>query len=182
MFAVALLQDLGDDEIDMGKHLVLLRSAFLSINQNCRICGTQNPHAGVASSLSLPKVMVWAGITSKGLIGLFFQRKRLLQHTMRTFCVIICWNKMITSWFLQDGAWPHRTAKLHNFIDKHLDDCVIFLEYCTQKEAAWISLSVRQFWPSVPFCCGGYLKDQVYHQIHKCLGNWNICDTIPAAK
>ena len=40
--------------------------------QNCRIWGTENPHAYIETPTHLKRVTVWCGFRSRAIIGLFF--------------------------------------------------------------------------------------------------------------
>lgn len=46
-------------------------SAQYVIKQNCRICGTENPHAHIGKPHA-KQVTVWYGFLSRGIIGAFF--------------------------------------------------------------------------------------------------------------
>ena len=39
-----------------------------------------------------------------------------------------------SSWFMQDGARPHRTVAVLNFLNEHFDDRVIALDYEKHKQ------------------------------------------------
>ncbi|GBN32900.1 hypothetical protein AVEN_231834-1 [Araneus ventricosus] len=77
-FVSAVLQLVGEDDIDDG-NIWFSDEAYFNLDgfvnkQNWRIWGTENLHVAVPSSLYSPKVMIWASISSKGIIGPFFSR------------------------------------------------------------------------------------------------------------
>ncbi|GBM69368.1 hypothetical protein AVEN_272186-1 [Araneus ventricosus] len=85
--------------------------------QNWRIWGTENPDVAVRSSLYSPKVMVWAAISAKGIIGPFFREQTInaanYPGILDEFLAIhysldYHWD---ASWFMQVAARPHRTLQ-----------------------------------------------------------------------
>ncbi|GBN01085.1 hypothetical protein AVEN_94206-1 [Araneus ventricosus] len=79
--------------------------------------------------------MVWAAISSRGKIGPFFLEKTLnaakYLGILDEFVAILYalddhWN---ASQFMQDGARPHRTPAVFDFLREHFNDRVIALDY-----------------------------------------------------
>nr|GBL80998.1 hypothetical protein AVEN_251481-1 [Araneus ventricosus] len=79
--------------------------------------------------------MVWVVISSKGIIDSFFQEQTInaakYLGILDEFMAILYalddhWN---ASWFMQDGARPHRTHSVFDFLSEHFNDRVIFLDY-----------------------------------------------------
>ena len=69
--------------IDLQKMPILAKKIILSdeahfdlggyVNkQNCRIWGTENPHAYIEKTTQLKRITVWCGFWSIGIIGPFF--------------------------------------------------------------------------------------------------------------
>lgn len=123
--------------------------------QNWHIWGTKNPHVAIPMSLYLQKVMIQVAISSKGLIGPFFRSKAITAphylDILREFVAVqnALENTANTSWFMQDGAWPHRTADVFNFLNEHFDDYVIGLGYPTDTGS---SMDLPPYLPDMKPC------------------------------
>lgn len=184
--------DVGDINVD---NILFSDEAYFQLDgyvnkQNWRIWGTENPHVAVPSSLHPPKVMVWAAISSKGLIGPFFRTGTITAlrylEILREFVAIqnALDDAESTSWFMQDGARPHRTADVFNFLSEHFNNRVIALDYPTHTGSGmdWPPLS-----PDLTPCdffLWGYLKDQVYRRNPETIEELKqyisaACDAIP---
>ncbi|GBL80111.1 hypothetical protein AVEN_29105-1 [Araneus ventricosus] len=139
--------------------------------------------------------MVCAAISSKGIIGPFFREQTinaakylgiLVEFVAIHYALDDHWN---ASWFMQDGARPHRTPAVFDFLSEHFNDRVIALYYNkhTGSGMAWAPYSPD----STPcdFLIWGYLKDLVYRQTpqtthqysmrdnskrHVCIGVWTV--------
>ncbi|GBL95997.1 hypothetical protein AVEN_199962-1 [Araneus ventricosus] len=77
-FTNAVLQFVDEGDIDVG-NIWFSDEAYFNLDgfvnkQNWCIWGTENSLVAVPSSLYSPKVMVWATISSRGIIGPFFPR------------------------------------------------------------------------------------------------------------
>ncbi|GBN70396.1 hypothetical protein AVEN_55142-1 [Araneus ventricosus] len=79
--------------------------------------------------------MVWAVISSKGIIGPFFRKQPinaakylgiLNEFVAIHYAVENHWN---APWFIQDGARTHRTPAVFYFLREHFNDRVIALDY-----------------------------------------------------
>ena len=62
---------------DFAKKTIFSDEAHLDLggyvnNQNCRICGTENPHAYIEKPMHPKRVTVWCGFWSRGITGLLF--------------------------------------------------------------------------------------------------------------
>ena len=87
-------------------------------NQNCRIWGTENPHAYIEKPTHPKRVAVWCGFWSKGIIGpLFFENKQgeaitVNENRYRTMLNEFLFIKIEEEdigniWFQQNGAKCH---------------------------------------------------------------------------
>lgn len=124
----------------------------------------------VPQSLYSPKVTVWAAVSSRGVIGPVFLRdtvtsKRYIE-ILREFVAIenALVDSSATSWFMQDGARPHRTGDTFRFLEEYFDNRVIALNYScfTGKGIDWPPYS-----PDLNPCdffLWGHLKDAVYRK------------------
>lgn len=93
--------------------------------QNCRIWGTENPHAVAEKPMYPQKVTVWCGFWSRGIVGPFFfenaDEKAVTVNGERYRAMIndylfpaLAQENLDNIWFQQDGA-PCHTA--HSTID-----------------------------------------------------------------
>ncbi|GBO34651.1 hypothetical protein AVEN_27957-1 [Araneus ventricosus] len=170
-----MLQLVDEGDIDVG-NIWFSDEAYLNLDgfvnkRNCRIWGTENPHVAVPSSLYSPKEMVRATIVwAKGIIGPFFREQMInaakylgiLDELVAIhYALADHWN---ASWFMQDGAYPHRTPAVFDFLREHFNDHVIALDYDkhTENGMAWHPCSPHL--TPYDFFLWGYLKDLVYCQ------------------
>ncbi|GBN33746.1 hypothetical protein AVEN_193045-1 [Araneus ventricosus] len=125
----------------------ILTSMPLPTSTTGAIWGTENS-AAVPSSLYSPKVMVWAAISSKGIIGPFFREQTinaakylgiLDEFVSIHYGLDDHWNG---SWFMQ-GARPHRTPAVFDFLSEHFSDRVIVSDYDKHTECGMTSLFAR---------------------------------------
>ena len=79
--------------------------------QNCRIWGTENPHAYIEKPTKSKRVTVWYGFWSRGIIGsFFFENERGETVTVNGHRYRAMLNEKIKEedigniWFQQDGA------------------------------------------------------------------------------
>ncbi|GBN28514.1 hypothetical protein AVEN_259045-1 [Araneus ventricosus] len=86
---------------------------------------------------------------------------------------------------MQDGARPHRTPAVFDFLSEHFNDCVIALDYDkhTGTGIAWSPHS-PDFTPC-DFFLWGYLKDLVYRRTPQTIGELKqristTCETSPS--
>ncbi|GBL73478.1 hypothetical protein AVEN_159474-1 [Araneus ventricosus] len=80
-FANAKLQLVDEGDIDVG-NIWFSDGVYFNLNgfvnkQYWRIWRTESPHVAEPSYLHSPKVMVWAPISSKGIIGPFFREQTI---------------------------------------------------------------------------------------------------------
>ena len=99
--------------------------------QNCRIWGTENPHAYIEKPKHPKRVTVWCGFWSRGIIGpFFFENEQAETVTVNGDHYRAMLNEFLFTkikendigniWFQQDGATCH-TA------EATLDVCALFL-------------------------------------------------------
>ena len=65
------------EDADFGKKIIFSDEAHFDLGgyvnkQNCRIWGTENPHAYIEKPTHPKRVTVWYGFWSRGIIGPFF--------------------------------------------------------------------------------------------------------------
>ena len=138
--------------------------------QNWRFWGSENPHLCEAKALYSPKVTVWAAISSKGIIGPFFFRETVTsQRYIEILEQFVATQQALedqpeSAWFMQDGARPHRTAQVFEFLQEYFDNRVIALDYpsFSGKGMDWPPYS-----PDLNLCdyfLWGALKDTVFQK------------------
>ncbi|GBL79930.1 hypothetical protein AVEN_28972-1 [Araneus ventricosus] len=93
--------------------------------------------------------MVWAAISSKGIIGPFFREQTInAAKYLGSLDEIVSihyalddhWN---ASWFMQDGARPRRTPAVFDFLSEQFNDRVIALDYDKHTGSGMASLFAR---------------------------------------
>lgn len=111
------------------KHLVMSDEAIFSVDgtvnkQNCRVWGTENPHAVEVHEAQSPSVTVWCGVCRKGILGPFFfeEAGRPVSVTASRYFSLLRDKVMPTLenlelprervWFQQDGAAPHTATSV----------------------------------------------------------------------
>lgn len=143
----------------------------------------------------LLRQMVWAVISSKGIIGPFFG-----EHTMNAAKYLKILNEFVAihdalvgcsnaSWFMHDGAHPHWMTEIFDFLSKHFNDRVNALDYNMHigSGMTWHPYS-PDIWCYVTFFFGGgwgMWKKWYTAKFHKQFQNWCnkfalLCETIPA--
>lgn len=154
-FANAMLQLVDDGELDVG-NIWFSDEAYFHLDgyvnkQNSRIWRSENPHIAEPASLHSPKIMVWAAVSSKGIIGPFFREQPInavrYLGILEEFVTIhtALKDRSNASWFMQDGARPHRTSAVFDFLNEHFSERVIALDYDmhTGRGIAWPPYSQR---------------------------------------
>lgn len=86
----------------------------------------------IESQLEPVKVMVWAAVSSKGLVGPYFFHKNgsHISVNQHTYCDCVAWfiaqlkqNRMLKgSWFMQDGASSHTALKSRTLIKENFPE------------------------------------------------------------
>ncbi|GBL83397.1 hypothetical protein AVEN_110701-1 [Araneus ventricosus] len=93
--------------------------------------------------------MVWAAISFKGIIGPFFREQRINaakylgivdEFVSIHYALDDHWK---ASWFMQDGARPHRTPAVFDFLSEQFNDHVIALDYDKHTGSGMASLFAR---------------------------------------
>lgn len=186
-FKIQILQQLNDEDVD--RRLQFAEEQLLAIHQdqdyldkiifsdeaifsltgsvnkqNCRYWSDENPHFFTEAPVNAPKVMVWAGIWSGGIIGPFF-----FDTTVTGDSYLEMLNEFLlpnlnehprfgSLMFMQDGAPPHFARKVREWLDEHFPD-------------RWIGRRGPIEWPPrspdltpCDFFLWGFLKAKVYAQ------------------
>jgi len=137
--------------------------------KNCRHWGTEKPEYHLEKSLHSEKVTVWAALSKDGIIGPFFFEDQdghaETINSERYLCILK--KKFVPAlrrkgfsldhiWFQQDGATPHTSSAVLDWIKDTFEDRVI-------------SLKTQYAWPPhspdlspLDFYLWGFLKDRVY--------------------
>ena len=142
--------------------------------QNWRIWGRENPNICLARP-SYSRVTVWIAFCSSMIIEpvIFTETvtsKVYLKYLSNKFLPAAKKHKKIKNYyFMQDGARPHRTRKVFNFLHRHFHDRVIALNFPKEKHCG---MDWPPYSPDLNPCdyfLWGYIKDKVYSQTPKTL-------------
>jgi len=138
--------------------------------QNYRIWGTENPHEVIEATLHPQRLSVFCAIGAGGIVGPFFTQERmtsqwylgLLRDRVLPEMYGLGWVENF--WYMQDGARPHRTDEVFEFLQEHFGTRVIGLDYpnYAQGGVEWPPYS-----PDLNPCdffLWGYIKDRVYRR------------------
>ncbi|XP_018375528.1 PREDICTED: uncharacterized protein LOC108769183 [Trachymyrmex cornetzi] len=125
-FAVWAIDQLNND-VDFGRKIIFSDEAHFHLGgyvnkQNCRIWGSEQPHTIVERPMHPPRVTVWCGFWSGGIIGPFFFENdagnavTVNGERYRAMLTNFLWPQIDTMnvddlWFQQDGATCH-TSRL----------------------------------------------------------------------
>ncbi len=129
--------------------------------QNCRIWGTERPNQVYETLHNSPSVMVWCAMSKSGVIGpYFFENENVTGSTykrmLRYFLFPKLQNYSENMIFQQDGAPPHYSLEVREYIDRKLPN-------------QWIGRGGPISWPSrspdltpSDYFLWGSIKDKVY--------------------
>jgi len=102
--------------------------------QNWRNWGSENLHLSIAKPLHSASVSVWCAISPSGIIGPYYFDKTVnaieYKKVLETFFIptAIGQCKVDKFWFQQEGARPHRTQDVFDFISEHFGTRIIALD------------------------------------------------------
>jgi hypothetical protein len=136
--------------------------------QNWRIWGTENPHIGSQKPLHSKRITIWAAVSKQSVIGPIFIEENVNSHNY----VELLENKFIPavqrlgnlnrSWFMQDGARPHRTPEIFDLLEKHFQERVIAFEYPKFKGKGFDWPTYSPDLNPCDFWLWGMIKDRIY--------------------
>ena len=137
--------------------------------KNCRHWGTEKPENHLEKSLHSEKVTVWAALSKDGIIGpFFFEDQDGHAETINSERYLCILNKKFVPalrtkglsvdhiWFQQDGATPHTSSAVLDWINETFEDRVVSLK----AQYAW-HLHSPDLSP-LDFYLWGFLQDPVY--------------------
>lgn len=132
--------------------------------QNCRIWGTENPHAIHEEPLHDQKVTVWAGVCAKTIIGPYFFKegetvdgKRYRWMLAHFVCPEMRRKGLNDFWFQQDGAPCHTANDTLRYLQQKFPGRVV----SKNGDIDWPPRSPDLTPPD--FFLWGYLKSKVYN-------------------
>ena len=186
----ASLIDRLTEDVDFGKKIIFSDEAHFDLggyvnNQNCRIWGTENPHAYIEKPTHPKRVAVWCGFWSKGIIGpLFFENKQgeaitVNENRYRTmlneFLFIKIEDKDIANiWFQQDVGTCHAAEAILYVLRPVFEDSIIG----SRPDIVWPPRSCDltpldcYLWDAVEDKCYADKPELQLHTIHNVLKNW----------
>lgn len=136
--------------------------------QNHRFWAKENPRVFETTTMKPQRITVWCAISEEGIVGPVFINQNVngelyLRMLRREFMPVAQGlNAVERFWFMQDGALPHRTSKVFEYLDEHFSGRVIGLGYPSKYAGG---LDWPPYSPDLNPCdffLWGYLKDKVY--------------------
>lgn len=138
--------------------------------QNWRFWGTARPEIAVHRTAHPQRTTVWAAISGGRLFGPYFIHSNVNSvvyvETLKQY-----WQDAVQTlptpeeiWFMQDGARPHRTRAVFDYLEETFDDRVIALDY---PEAKGKGIEWPPYSPDLNPCdffLWGFIKDIVYRK------------------
>ena len=126
---------------DFGKKIIFSDEAHFDLGvyvnkQNCRICGTENPHAYIEKPTHPKPVTVWSGFWSRGIIGSFsFENEHgetvtvngdRYRNILKKFLFTKIEEEDIGNiWFQQDGDTCHTDEAILDVLRPVFEDRII---------------------------------------------------------
>lgn len=143
--------------------------------QNYRIWGTERPTVAVVKPLHPEKLTVWCAVSSDCVLGPYFfdstvNTDRYIEMLKSKFLPEAYGEGMIADfWFQQDGAPPHRTHAVFDFLHQHFGSRVIAQGFPNRIQGGidWPPYSPDL--NPLDFFLWGYLKDRIYRDRPKSL-------------
>lgn len=138
LFAEELLEKIQSEEVKVN-NIWFSDECHFHLNgyvnrQNYRIWGSENPHLTLEKQAHPVRVTVWCAISAQGIIGPFFfdetvNADRYLEMLKKCFIPEAKKQKAIDLWhFMQDGARPHRTESIFDFLKSKFGNRIIALD------------------------------------------------------
>ncbi len=172
-FADILLPMISNEELDPKQVWFSDEAQFYLdgyVNkQNWRFWGNQNPHIVHQRALHPRRTTVWCALSSSGIIGPVFIHENInselyINVLNRNFIPALqgMGVNMSETWFMQDGARPHRTQSVLELLNEHFGEKIISLDSfrLVGEGIDWAPYS-----PDLNPCdyfLWGYLKEKVY--------------------
>lgn len=136
--------------------------------QNYRHWGTENPHVIETTTMKPVRVTVWCAMSAIGILGPYFfddniNAERYKQMLEDYFIPNAQGLESVEDfWFMQDGAKPHRTHEVFEYLDEHFHGRVIGLDY---ESRYGCGIEWPPYSPDLNPCdyyLWGSLKDKIY--------------------
>lgn len=167
-FSEQMLNRMNEDE-DLLDRVMFTDEAIFTLNggvnkQNVRYWSDENPHFYTEQALHAPKIVVWCGLWSRGIVGPFFfegtvNGENYLDMLKEWLIPQIQAHPLFdTMLFMQDGAPPHFSREVRAWLHDTFPE-------------RWIGRRGPIEWPPrspdltpLDFFLWGYLKSVVYAQ------------------
>lgn len=164
-FAQDILSDVEADENYLRRWIFSDEATFYvsgKVNRhNCRIWGSENPHAITEYKRDSPKVNVWCALSCSEVLGPFFFAEQTVTAVtyldmLQLYLLPQLEDHQPNVIFQQDGAPPHWARVVREFLDMHFP-------------GRWVGRDGPILWPPrspdltpLDFFLWGYVKDIVY--------------------
>lgn len=136
---------------------------------NVRFWGSQHPHEIQKSPLHPRKVMAWCAISKRGIIGPFFFEgtvtSQVYLNMLETFFIPELRRRRIPlrhQWFQQDGARPHTTNEVLDFLNQKFGNRVISNRFPDRFGGGFLWPPTSPDLNPCDFYLWGFLKDSVF--------------------
>lgn len=141
--------------------------------QNYRFWAKENPRIFETTCMEPQRISVWCAICEEGIFGPVFidqtvngeRYLRLLRERFIPYAQGM--NAVDRYWFMQDGANPHRTIDVLDFLDEHFTGRVLGLDYPMRHDGG---IDWPPYSPDLNPCdffLRGYLEDKVKAAIQR---------------
>lgn len=173
-FANAVCEALDDNEpLFDPKKIIFSDEAHFWLDgyvnrQNYRVWGTQRPELVVSKPLHPKKLTVWCGLSASGIIGPFFIEQTINSERYKTLLENDVIPELIEKgliddhWFQQDGAPPHSTNMILDYLRDNFGDRVIARNFTTRFGDGYEWPPYSPDLSPLDFYLWGYIKDSVY--------------------
>lgn len=176
-FAQILIKLIEDNNISPGKiwfsdeaHFWL--SGYVN-KQNYRFWGKEPPRIFETTSKKPQRVTVWCAVCYNGILGPYFfdgnvNGEKYLQMLKNYFVPNAQGHQSVEGfYYMQDGALPHRTSAVFEYLDEHFPGRVIGLGYKDRYGEGYDWPPYSPDLNPLDFWLWGYLKDEVYKRSPK---------------
>jgi len=137
--------------------------------QNARFWGTQHPYQIHKSTLHVHKVLVWCAVSAQGLTGLFMFENYITGENYAMMLDSFFFPQLRrrrcsihAQWFQQDGARPHNTPEVLEFLHSKFQYRIVSNRFPQQFQCGFSWPPCSPDLNPCDYFLWGYLKDKVF--------------------